>query len=72
LLLGFSAYITRVVQGVNELQPTAGLVITTVSHVGIGALILAVAAIFTIQAYRYTGEPAQVLPFERRREVISA
>jgi len=72
LLLGFSAYITRVVQGVNELQPTAGLVLTTVAHVGIGALILAVTAIFTIQAYRYAGEPAQVLPFERRREVVSA
>jgi cytochrome c oxidase assembly protein subunit 15 len=72
LLLGFSAYFTRVVQGVNEPQPTGSLVATTVAHMGIGALILAAAVVLTIQAYRYSGEPAQVLPFDRRREVASA
>jgi cytochrome c oxidase assembly protein subunit 15 len=72
LLLGFSAYVTRVVRGVDELQPTASLVATTVAHLAVGALILAVTAILTIQAYRYRGEPAQVLPFERKREVVSA
>lgn len=72
LLLGFSAYITRVVQGVNAAQPTLGLVATTVAHMGVGALILALTVIFTIQTYRHAGEPAQVLPFDRRREVVSA
>ena len=72
LLLGFSAYITRVVEGVNELQPTLGLVATTVAHMGVGALILALTAIFTIQIYRHSGEPAQVLPFDRKREVVNA
>lgn len=72
LLLGFSAYITRVVHGVDELQPTIALVATTVAHMGVGALILAVTAVLTIQAYRYSGEPAQVLPFLRKREVVSA
>jgi len=72
LLLGFSAYVTRVIQGVNELQPTASLVATTVAHMGIGALILAITAILTIQGYRYSGEPAQVLRFDRKREVVSA
>lgn len=72
LLLGFSAYVTRVVQGIDELQPTAKLVVTTVAHLGIGALMMAFTAIVTIQAYRYSGEPAQVLPFIRKREVVSA
>lgn len=72
LLLGFAAYVTRVIQGVEELQPTTNLVVTTVSHVGVGALMLALTAILTIQAYRYSGEPAQVLPFDRKREVATA
>ena len=72
LLLGVSAYITRVVYSVDELQPTLTLVATTVAHLGTGALMLASTAIVTIQAYRYRSERAQVLPFSRKREMISA
>ena len=72
LLLGFSAYVTRVVRGVDELQPTLSLVATTVAHLGIGALMLAITTILMIQGYRYSGAAAQVLPFDRKREVISA
>lgn len=63
---------TRVILGVDELQPTVNLVTTTVPHVGTGALMLTVTMILTIQAYRYSGEPAQVLPIDRKREVASA
>ena len=70
--LGVSAYVTRVVYGADELQPTLALVATTVTHMGIGALMLACTAIMTIQAYRYSGEPAQVLPFNRSQEAVSA
>ena len=59
LLLGFSAYVTRVVKGVNEIQPTFALVATTVAHIGVGALILAFAVIFTIQVHRYTRTSAK-------------
>jgi cytochrome c oxidase assembly protein subunit 15 len=72
LLLGFGAYVVRVVQGVNEIQPTLGLVGVTVAHLGVGALILALAVVLTIQTYRHRGEPAEVLPMERRREVANA
>lgn len=72
LLLGFASYVTRVVQGVNEVQPTGALVGTTVAHMGVGALILATTVILTIQAHRHSGEPAEVLPFERRREAARA
>jgi cytochrome c oxidase assembly protein subunit 15 len=72
LMLGIGAYVVRVVQGVDEAQPTLALVGVTVAHVGVGALILAVTVILTIQAYRHTGEPADVIPFDRSREVARA
>ena len=72
LLLGVSAYMVRVVQGANDVQPTIALVGVTVAHLGVGALILALTVIFTIQAYRHRGEPAEVLPFDRMREVVKA
>ena len=72
LLLGVGAYVVRVIQGVDELQPTIGLVSITVAHLGVGALILALSMVLTIQIYRHTGEPANVLPFDRRHEVATA
>jgi cytochrome c oxidase assembly protein subunit 15 len=72
LLLGLGAYVVRVVQGVNEVQPTLGLVAITVAHLGVGALILALAVVFAIQTYRHSGAPAQILPFVRSSEVATA
>jgi heme A synthase len=72
LLLGVSAYVVRVVQGINESQPTMSLVAVTVSHLAVGALILLLTAILTIQTYRHRGEPASVIPFDRSREVATA
>jgi cytochrome c oxidase assembly protein subunit 15 len=72
LLLGVSAYVVRVVQGVNESQPTMSLVEVTVAHLAVGALILALTVVLTIQAYRHAGDPASVIPFDRHREVASA
>jgi cytochrome c oxidase assembly protein subunit 15 len=71
LLLGFAAYITRVVQGVSEVQPTAGLVGTTVAHVAVGALILAVTLVLIIQGHRHSRELAEVIPFESRQQVAT-
>ena len=72
LLLGVSAYVVRVVQGINESQPTMSLVVVTVSHLAVGALILLLTAVLTIQVYRHRGEPAAVIPFDRQREVATA
>jgi heme a synthase len=72
LLLGVGAYVVRVIQGVDAVQPTLGLVAVTVAHLGVGALILAWAVILTIQTYRHTGDPAEVLRFDRSREVATA
>jgi cytochrome c oxidase assembly protein subunit 15 len=72
LLLGAAAYVVRVIQGVNDVQPALGLVAITVSHLGVGALILAWSVVLTIQTYRHTGDSAGVLPFERSREAATA
>jgi cytochrome c oxidase assembly protein subunit 15 len=72
LLLGVSAYVVRVVQGIHEAQPTSSLVTVTVAHMAVGALILALTMILTIQGYRHTGDPATVISFDKRREVATA
>jgi cytochrome c oxidase assembly protein subunit 15 len=53
LVLGVTAYFVRVVEGIDEVQPTLGLVSVTVAHLAVGALILALAWIFTVQTYRH-------------------
>jgi heme a synthase len=70
LLLGFSAFITRVIFGIDEIQPTVGLVITTVAHLAGGALLLAVTAILTIQAYRHTSKVGQAVSANGNREAV--
>jgi len=72
LLLGVCAYVVRVIQGVNEAQPTLALVGITVAHMAVGALILALAVVLTIQSYRHSWDSARVLVFDRRREAATA
>jgi cytochrome c oxidase assembly protein subunit 15 len=72
LVLGASAYVVRVVQGVNESQPTLALVGVTVAHMAVGTLILALAVVLTIQGYRHSWDSAQVLAFDRRHEAATA
>jgi heme a synthase len=72
MMLGILAYVVRVIQGANEAQPTAGLVGVTVAHQGVGALILLLAFVLTIQAHRHTRDAGQVLPFNNRQKLVSA
>jgi cytochrome c oxidase assembly protein subunit 15 len=50
--LGFFAYLTRLQWGRDAVQPMAEMVISTVSHVAGGALVLATSVILAIQARR--------------------
>ena len=50
--LGFASYITRLQWMVDPPQPTIGIVISTVSHVACGALVLAVSVVLAIQSRR--------------------
>src|SRR5258708_20192652 len=71
-LLGVGAYVVRVVQGVNEVQPTLGLVGITVAHMGVGALILAFTVVLTIQVYWHAADSAPALLSDRRPQVATA
>jgi len=53
LCLGFSAFLTRVAWGRDAVQPELSMVISTVAHVAIGALLLATTVILAIQVWRH-------------------
>mgnify|MGYP005809623161 CR=1 FL=1 len=53
LSLGFTAYLTRVRWGSDAVQPGQAMVIATVSHVAVGALLLATSVVLAIQAWRH-------------------
>jgi hypothetical protein len=53
LCLGFLAFITRVAWGQDAVQPELPMVISTVSHVAVGALLLATSVVLAIQVWRH-------------------
>ena len=56
--LGFGSYITRVEWGKEAAQPMVAMVVTTVAHVAVGALLLATSVILAVQSYRHTSTQA--------------
>jgi len=53
LCLGFLAFSTRVAWGQDAVQPELPMVLSTVAHVAVGALLLASTVILTIQVWRH-------------------
>jgi heme a synthase len=53
LCLGFLAFITRVMWGRDNTQPELHMVISTVLHVAVGALLLATTVVLAIQVWRH-------------------
>ncbi|MBV9342393.1 MAG: COX15/CtaA family protein [Acidobacteria bacterium] len=53
LFLGFAAFWTRVSAGPETIQATAAMVFSTVAHVAVGALLLATAAVLTVEVWRH-------------------
>jgi heme a synthase len=53
LCLGFAAFMTRVAWGRDAVQPELPMVISTVAHVAVGALLLATAVVLAIQVWRH-------------------
>ena len=62
LSLGFGAYLTRVEWGKDAPQPLLAMVVTTVAHVGVGALVLATAAVLALQVQRHLTPASKQLP----------
>jgi heme A synthase len=52
LALGFAAYLTRVEWGADAPQPLLSMVVSTVAHVAVGALLLATSVVLASQAQR--------------------
>ena len=64
--LGGVAFYTRVVQGREALQPQLPMVISTVAHVGLGALLMAATVILTIRVWLIGLQPAKIESLRRR------
>ena len=63
--LGFTAYLTRLQWGQDAVQPELPMVISTVAHVAVGALVLASAVVLAMEAWRNMGSVQQ------EREAVS-
>jgi cytochrome c oxidase assembly protein subunit 15 len=72
LCLGFVAFTTRVAWGRDAAQPELSMVISTVAHVAVGALLLASTVIFTLQVWRHLSFPAQGRLAGKARENVTA
>jgi len=53
LCLGFLDFVTRVMWGKDAAQPELPMVISTVVHVAVGALLLAATIVLAIQVWRH-------------------
>jgi cytochrome c oxidase assembly protein subunit 15 len=53
LCLGFTTFLTRVAWGRNAVQPELPMVVSTVAHVAVGALLLATTVVLAIQVWRH-------------------
>ena len=53
LCLGFTAFLTRVAWGHDSVQPELPMVMSTVAHVAVGALLLATAVVLAVQVWRH-------------------
>jgi heme a synthase len=70
LSLGFAAFLTRVAWGHDAVQPELPMVISTVAHVAVGALLLATAVILAIQVWRQVpASIAEPIPDQARKPV---
>ena len=72
LTLGFASWLTRIEWGHDAPQPQTPMIMSTVSHVAIGALLLATTMVLAIQAWRYMVIPtAERVPAHRPKAVTA-
>ena len=70
--LGFLAFQTRVAWGHDAIQPELPMVISTVTHVALGALLLATAVILSIQVWRHVPVAFEERIPDRERKPVAA
>jgi hypothetical protein len=72
LCLGFTAILTRVAWGRNTAQPELPMVVSTVAHVAVGALLLATTVILAIQVWRHVPVALEERIPQGQRDVSAA
>jgi cytochrome c oxidase assembly protein subunit 15 len=72
LCLGFIAFLTRVAWGRDTAQPELPMVVSTVAHVAVGALLLATTVILAIQVWRHVPVAVEERVPQAQRDVPAA
>ena len=72
LCLGFVAFLTRVAWGRDAVQPELPMVISTVAHVAVGALLLAATAVLAVQVWRHSSAALREQVPGRDRKTVAA
>jgi cytochrome c oxidase assembly protein subunit 15 len=71
LCLGFVAFLTRVAWGHDAVQPELPMVVSTVAHVAVGALLLATTAVLAVQTRRHLPAVEAHIPSRERKPVAA-
>jgi cytochrome c oxidase assembly protein subunit 15 len=66
VFLGFAAFLTRVVWGPETALPQFSMLISTVAHVAVGALLLAVTVVLTLQVWRHVTVRQEIAALQRQ------
>jgi len=70
--LGFVAFLTRVAWGHDAVQPELPMVISTVAHVAVGALLLATTVVLAVQVWRRSPVAVEAHIPSRERKPVAA
>jgi len=71
LCLGFLAFMTRIAWGRDALQPELPMVLSTVAHVAVGALLMASTVVLAVQVWRHV-TVALAQPVASRERPVAA
>jgi cytochrome c oxidase assembly protein subunit 15 len=72
LCLGFVAFLTRVAWGHDAVQPELPMVVSTVAHVAVGALLLATTVVLAVQVWRNNPVAMEEPVTNRGRKPVAA
>jgi heme A synthase len=71
LCLGFVAFLTRVAWGHDAVQPELPMVVSTVAHVAVGALLLATTVVLAAQVWLRIPVVEERIPSRERKQVAA-
>ncbi len=71
LCLGFVAFLTRVAWGRDAVQPELPMVVSTVAHVAVGALLLATTVVLAAEVWRHVPVVKAHIPDREQKQVAA-